>query len=250
MHTASEQIVRQPTRAAADRLPTAFFRWLLLLALAALIACGGADDESPVPPASGARTLSIAPIAQQTEVWCWAASAEMVFRHYGLPALNANYQCGIVAAYFGGPCAVNCFTCVQAIGPMSQMHVLINNYGAVVSRVTPSRHLSSALLFSPLSFDQVAAQINGNRPIVAGISPGGYAYPNLSQHIAVSVGYDATGGGARLIVNDPFPYAAFPLQPNPYFIAGGTQTRPGQYSVSHAAFVSLMNWANTIHQIQ
>ena len=226
-------------------------RCIILLALVFLAACGGGGDESPTPPpASGARTLSIAPIAQQTEVWCWAASAEMVFRHNGLPALNGNYQCGIVAAYFGGQCAVDCGLCMQPIGPMSQMHVLINNYGAVAAQYAPSRNLSSTLVFSPLSINRVAAEINGNRPVVAGISPGGYAYPNLSMHVVLVVGYDVSGASPRLIVNDPFPYAAFPLQPNPYLQVGGFQTRPGQYSVNYSAFVSPMNWANTIYSIQ
>lgn len=229
---------------------------VLLLGLASLIGSGGGGDDPPDPPyepRQGTYTLSIAPIAQQTEVWCWAAAAEMVFRHYGLPALNTNYQCGIVAAYFGPNsfCWQNCFACVSAIGPMSQMHVLVNGYGPFVNQFTPSRVLSSSLVFSPLSFSDTAREIDSARPVLAGISPTGYAYPNISQHIVTIVGYQNTSGGTQvIIINDPFPYDLFPTNPNPYTLAGASRTRPGQYAVPYAAAVSRLQWANTIYQIR
>src|SRR5689334_6854940 len=44
--------------------------------------------------------LVVAPVQQETEVWCWLAVGEMVFRYYGLPSVNGfgDYQCGIVGA--------------------------------------------------------------------------------------------------------------------------------------------------------
>ena len=174
----------------------------------------------------------------------------MVFRHNNLPAVNQNYQCGIVAAYFGGQCAINCGLCVQPIGPMSQAQVLINNYGGVAAQYGPSRNLSSTLVFGPLSINQLASEIDSNRPVIAGISPGGYSYPNFSMHIVLVVGYDVTGPSPRVVVNDPFPYNAFPQQSNPYLRVGGFQIQSGQYSISYDSFVSPMNWANTIYRIQ
>lgn len=228
---------------------------VLLFGLASLIGSGGGGDdpEPPYNPRQGTYTLNISPIAQQTEVWCWAAAAEMVFRHYGLPALNTNYQCGIVAAYFGpnSTCWFNCFSCVSAIGSMSQMHVLVNGYGAFANQFTPSRTLASSLVFSSISFGETAREIDNGRPVLAGISPDGYAYPNISQHVVVIVGYQNTNGGAQaVIVNDPFPYDLFPATPNPYTLAGATRTRPGQYMVPYAAAISRLKWANTIFQIR
>lgn len=50
--------------------------------------------------ASSAAQLNIPAVYQQTKVWCWAASAEMVFRHYGMRSISSvSYQCGIVNAW-------------------------------------------------------------------------------------------------------------------------------------------------------
>ena len=211
----------------------------------ALAACAPGDDPTSSQssqPAQGTRSLPIAPIAQQTEVWCWAASAEMVFRHFGLPQLNpaGNYQCGIVAAYYGpnSACWFNCFACVSAIGPISNAQILINGYGQVARQFTTSRVLTSTLVFSGLTFNDTAREIDEGRPIIAGISPSGYSYPNLSQHLVVVVGYQNQGGIQAILVNDPFPYEAFPASPNPYFLAGATRPRPGQYLVPYAAMIN------------
>ena len=224
-----------------------------------LSACGGSGlgeetSATPVAPAKDTLTLQIAPIAQQTEVWCWAATAEMVFRYYGLPNLNPqnNYQCGIVAAYAGPQsiCFSNCLACVEPIGAMSNTQTLINGYGLVARQYAPSKILSSRIFFNSLLIDQVAGEISAGRPVIAGISPNGFKYPNFSQHVVLIVGYDVSGISPRIVVNDPFPYNAFPFQPDPYLIAGGFQTRPGQYSISYSAVVVSLNWANTIDQIK
>lgn len=228
------------------------------LSTSLLLSCGGCDCEpqgaTPYEPSQGTRVLTINPVAQQTEVWCWAASAEMVFRHYGLPNINpaGNYQCGIVAAYFGpsSPCWFDCFACISSIASMSQMQLLINGYGSVARQFTPSRVLGSRLLFSALSFSDTAREIDDGRPIVAGISPNGFVYPNISQHAVVIVGYQNNASGQWVIVNDPFPYDTVPSSPNPYMAFGATRLRPGQYLVAYAALLSGLRWGNTLYQIQ
>lgn len=252
-----------PADATTQRLPSIrepLTRWgLLLVALSILSACGGGQGDNssgtgPYQPAQTSRTLAVTPIAQQTEVWCWAASAEMIFRYYNLPNLNpaANYQCGIVAAYYGpsSSCWFNCFTCVSAIGPMSNAKLLIDGYGIVAGQFTNSRILNSTLIFSALTFNDVAREIDASRPIIAGISPQGYSYPNISQHIVAIVGYQVLNGAQFVVVNDPFPYDFFPTNPNPYTLAGATSTRPGQYLISYTALISRLQWGNTIYQIQ
>jgi hypothetical protein len=99
--------------------------------------------------------------------------------------------------------------------------------------------------------DAVMTEIDAGRPILAGISPGGYAFPDISQHAVVIVGYDNTGASPALIVNDPFPYDAYFTQlPNPYLGAGGTERQPGQYYIPYSSFISNLVWANSIYQIQ
>lgn len=204
-----------------------------------------------------ARTLSITPIAQQTEVWCWAATAEMVFRHFSLPSVNGfgNYQCGIVAAYFGGPCLQNCGLCVTPIASMTELNRVIVNYGLVARQLgLTSPTLSTEILFRPLSLDEVKREIDAGRPVVAGITAGGFPFPNISQHVTLVVGYEVTASSSSLIVNDPFPYnlPQFVLQgrQNPYFFAGGVEVRPGQYRISYSSYTGFMAWANTIDQIR
>jgi Peptidase_C39 like family len=236
------------------------FQWVLLcLALFAISACGGGGGgsdpvENSYQPAQSAKTLNIEPIAQQTEVWCWAAATEMIFKHYSLPNINpgGNYQCGIVAAYYGSnsSCWFDCFSCISAIGPMSNAKNLIDGYGVVARNFTNSRVLTSSLIFSPLPFNEVAREIDSLRPIVAGISPQGYAYPNISEHIVAIVGYQIMDGVELVVVNDPFPYDLFPLSPNPYVIAGAARSRPGQYIISYPEFIGRLRWANTIYNIR
>jgi hypothetical protein len=234
-------------------------RLLLVVALAVgLFACGGGSDPSPVPPSTTslpvASALQIQPVAQQTMVWCWAASAQMVFQYYGLPNLNpgGNYQCGIVAAYFGQffpACLANCLACVHGIPSMDQEQLLLNGYGQLANQVGVfSRVLTSTLLFSALTMDQLATEIAAGRPVLAGISPSGVSYPDFSQHAVVIVGYD-TSGVPRLIVNDPFPYQAAG-QPDPYLFFGGVQLKPGQYSIPYTSFVHSLQWGNTLYGIR
>jgi peptidase C39-like protein len=241
---------------------------LLAFAFAAVIALGSCshhrDDCATTPTAPGceavppsSRVLSITPIAQQTEVWCWAATAEMVFRHFNLPSVNGfgNYQCGIVAAYFGGPCLQNCGLCVSPIGGMTELNRVIVNYGPVARQLgLPSPILTSQLLFRALSFAETKSEIDAGRPVVAGITAGGFPFPNFSQHVTVIVGYETSAAGQYLVVNDPFPYnlPQFILQgrPNPYMFAGATEIRPGQYRVRYDSYTGFMAWGNSIDQIR
>jgi hypothetical protein len=245
-------------------------RWVCAVAVCLLCGCGGEVPDPPIPspspvptpspsplpspgPATVSRLLSIQPAVQQTPVWCWATSAEMVFRYYGLPNANpfGNYQCGIVAAYFGGSCMFDCGLCQFPVGPMSNMHRVITGYGAFLrSNLIASRDLSATLVFRALSDQEIIEEIDAGRPIVVGIAPGGgFALPNASAHIAVIVGYDTSGGTMDVIVNDPYPFDLVTLQ-NPYVAAGGTRQQFGRFRISVRALTLNLQWANTIYRIQ
>lgn len=227
--------------------------------LLSLGGCGSGSDPPPPPPDNPeSRTLAIEPKLQQTVVWCWAASAEMVLAYYGLPNVNGagNYQCGLVASWFyGSACTIDCSLCVSTIGPMSNMQTLIDGYGLFVQSVLgiPSRDVSSLLVFRPLSAAEVATEISAGRPIVVGIAPGGgFALPNASQHVAVVVGYDYADGRQLVIVNDPFPfqYPPYNQRLNPYVGAGGVELSIGRYAVPYDSLVGQLGWANSIYQIR
>jgi hypothetical protein len=216
------------------------------------------DTTSVAPrPTATSRILDVAPRFQQTPVWCWAASAEMVLSYYGLPNLNGagNYQCGIVAAMFGprSACWYDCTQCVTGGGSMSNIQALVAGYGRLANQLgVPSRVLTSSLVFGPLPASTLQAEIDAGRPIIAGISANGFVLPNISEHVAVIVGYDFANGRSNVIVNDPFPYdlPQFAGRTNPYLAAGGRKTGQATYVISLEALVSRLNWGNTIYRIR
>lgn len=228
-----------------------------VLILFILVGCYCCEPEpappAPPPPPPLSAMVSIAPIIQQTTVWCWAASAQMVLGYYGYPAVNPlSPQCGIVGAYFGGQCAYDCISCTTPIGPMSNEQYVINNYGRFLSgyftQYYPS--ISSALVFRALSMNEIKTEISNNRPIIIGIAPGGgWALPNASQHIAVLIGYDNTNGANEVVVNDPYPFWSNPSLSNPYVLVGATSPRLGQYKLSYVALVQQLFWANSIYNM-
>lgn len=74
---------------------------LVVFLLGFLVGCPN-PNPTPAPPPVSAK-LQITPVLQQTLVWCWAASAQMVLGHYNYPSINpTSPQCGIIAAVFGG----------------------------------------------------------------------------------------------------------------------------------------------------
>ena len=225
--------------------------------LLALVACGHEPNPNTPVSLAGKAVLAVTPSLQQTPVWCWAASAEMVFRYYGLPNLNpgGNYQCGIVGAWFNNTaCFFDCGQCRVGIGARSNQQQLLIGYGHFARAFgVQSRVLTASLIFRALAAAEIKAEIDGGRPIVIGISPGqAFALPNLSQHIAVLIGYDFTSAEPRVIVNDPFPFGIFPYSttPHPYLSRGAVELRSGQYLVSLSAVTTGLGWGNTIYGIQ
>lgn len=200
-------------------------------------------------PAADSADLGIAPVVQQTPQWCWAAAAEMVLTYYGYPNLNptGDYQCGIVAAQ-GGVCADNCGFCLSGGGSTQRIAAVIRQYSELAHALTGA-HVAG---FDPrtagiLSEAQIARAIDRRAPLLAGITPQGYAPPpgqGLSQHDVVIEGYERRGGVFSVIVNDPYPFP--PGVPPPYLFVGGELRQPGQYVVPYRAFLRDLRYGNTI----
>ncbi len=116
------------------------------------------------------RTLPIAPVFQQTEVWCWIAIGEMIFEHYGVPNRNpvGNYQCGIIGTILSNtPCGSNCFdgTCIIPSGSNYNTVRMLKDYAW-----TSARKVFSADEAHELSFPVIKHNIDRGKPILAGIS--------------------------------------------------------------------------------
>jgi hypothetical protein len=200
----------------------------------------------PVMAGAQQRTLNIRPVAQSTPVWCWAAVGEMVFRHYDVPNVNpaGHYQCGIVGG-LGGPCAQDCTRCIVPAGQMANIAAMIARYPRLAAWVSgwPTRNLGATLV-GTASPNQIVAEIDQGRPLVAGISPSGTHYPpGLAEHVALVVGYQYGDGDLHLIVNDPYP---FPPGADPYQRAGAKRLQPGQYLIQHSMLVQHFDWNSTI----
>ena len=198
-------------------------------------------------PASAGR-LPIAPVIQQTHVWCWVAVGEMIFRHAGVRGVNpvGNYQCGIVGLLAAGTpanaCASQCERCAVPAGSAAAIRDMLEDYPRRVAAVTgrPAPRIRAHVVRRALIPGEVVDEIDRARPIVAGISPAGRPQGG-SAHVALIVGYEA--GGATLIVNDPYPFPGFQ---NPYFAAGGAPTdRPGAYRIPYHAFQRGLDWAES-----
>ncbi len=229
------------------------------LSLLALLFAAGCDTESVDPPPPSA-SLSIDPVTQQTEVWCWAATVEMVLRHYGVPNLNegSDFQCGIVAVYAlirygsGHPCTEDCRECLDPIDGMPEVERLVEEYGQIARGAgLSSPVLSARSVPRRLTLAELMTEIAADRPVIAAISTNGGSFPDANDHVVVVHGYDTTGDETTISVNDPYPYDRFvPDAQNPYVLAGGRVLQSGQYEIGLQAFVDRFGWAGSLFRIQ
>lgn len=204
------------------------------------------------------ETLSIAPLYQDTPVWCWAASGEMIFRHFGVPAVNPRYQCGIVA-FLGAPytsCMNNCASCQVPAHDISVIKNMLEQYPVFAANALGRRdgRPIRSELGGDLSAKQVQREIDAGRPILIGLSPSG-ASRAVPEHAAVIVGYreegEDSGHETWVIVNDPFPYEAFLRgEQTPYERAGGKRERLGQYSVEIDDLRTKLGWTDSLYELE
>ena len=204
-------------------------------------------------------SISIPPIQQNTEVWCWLAVGEMIFRHYGLPTVNGagNYQCGIVAAVGysinGGcdACNINCGNCIRPAGDASMITHMLRVYPQVACRdlYTSNQTLNSTFISNYLTETALVTELDANRPVISGINPGSqFVLPGNSQHVAVITGYfyDA-GNNLILYVNDPYPYAI--TGTDPYINNGAVTSGNLSYTIPYVNFVNGLLWNTAWYNI-
>jgi hypothetical protein len=127
--------------------------------------CGGTSQ-----PAVTSRLLSVPYIPQQTQVWCWAATSEMIFRYYGI---NAS-QCQLVSVYVGRACCVSDPFCLVAASSMPTIAQGLGIVGGIRASYVPR----------PLTFDEVAAEITAGRPVMVGY------HGSFSGHVVLITGFD------------------------------------------------------------
>ncbi len=201
----------------------------------------GLGGVSPVPVAPATtKQLPVTLIPQQTRMWCWAASGQMIMAYLGDSSVT---QCAEASEYFG---SVDCCspgnetTCVNGGWPPFNANGFSNS-------ATPTLAPQSAL-----SFDALRDQIDRNKPVA-------FAWHQNSGggHMLVAVGYQIDGAQQYVIVNDPWPpnvgaqytlpYSAY-VAPDPSFqhwvdYYEITKMAPGG-SISHSP-ISVTDLANS-----
>jgi hypothetical protein len=195
--------------------------------------------------------LVIQPVRQETNVWCWLAVGEMIFKYYSLPNLNPglDYQCGIVGAVgysIGGSCDVcniSCANCIRPAGSNEMISRMLTVYPKLACKTLfqTNQTLKNQFATNFLAQNLVLSELTAKRPIIAGINPGmQFVLPGGSQHVALIVGYHFAGSNFILHVNDPFPY--FTTGFDPYVASGGTNNGNLSYQIPYLNFVTGLKW--------
>lgn len=172
--------MNQPARRACARHAAA-----ALGAIALLGGCGIDEPRSAHQRAleGSSRVLAVPLLPQQTNQWCWAASAEMMMRHLSQDVpqcLQANYRLG------RGDCCTQPVPveCVKPGWPEFDKH----DFSA---RTTDD---------GALSFAQLKAQIDQGLPV--GFS---WGWSGGGGHMMVAIGYRTANGKNYVTIHDPWP---------------------------------------------
>jgi hypothetical protein len=151
-------------------------------ALAPAAAPGG--GAACTPPQS--RTLNVPLLPQNTDMWCWAASAQMIMRSFNSDVA----QCRQADDQFG-PIPVSCCATPTADACIRGGWPQFENYGFGASKT-----LNRALTWKELT-QQIGCK--GTPVAFTWFNDGG------SGHMMVASGYEIRNGEQWVIVRDPFP---------------------------------------------
>ncbi|MBL7812531.1 MAG: hypothetical protein JNL57_09940 [Bacteroidetes bacterium] len=196
--------------------------------------------------------MNIPPIQQETEVWCWLAVGEMIFRYYGLPTVNpgGDYQCGIIGAVGYAQngacdaCNINCGNCIRPAGAAGMITFMLKSYPKVACRslYQQNKTLNNTFVANYLSSSFLISELDAHRPVIAGINPGtNFVLPGNSQHVALIKGYYYDSNNQLILkVNDPYQY--FTKGIDPYVSNGAVSNGDLSYQIPYNNFVTLLKW--------
>lgn len=153
----------------------------------ALVPAGtAAAATGPATPAAGAHPalissqLSIDMQTQEQDEWCWVASGDTIASYLG-HGTDQNSFCDLAHGYDTGT------QCPNEPGYLSYDQQAFQSLG-----VSPGTESGA------LSFNTIVSEINGNRPILTGIS-----WTSGGGHAEVIYGYDQ--GSQTISFGDPWP---------------------------------------------
>jgi hypothetical protein len=198
--------------------------------------------------------LHIPPVFQERPSWCWAAVGEMVFKYYYVPVIHrTDYQCGIVQGRNLCTERPNCLECDLPAGDEATMVNMLEQYPllATLGVAAGAIALTVQSKDGTLSEAEVKGELDHGRPIIVGVSPRGFKVDDISQHMALIVGYDDSSGELVLTVNDPFPFEddRFMWIGTPYPRTKVSGANDGQYEIRLEKFRSKLKWTKTMYGI-
>ena len=198
--------------------------------------------------------LHIPPVFQERPSWCWAAVGEMVFKYYYVPVIHrTDYQCGIVQGRRLCTERPNCLECDLPAGDEATMVNMLEQYPllATLGVAAGAIALTVQSKDGTLSEAEVKDELDHGRPIIVGVSPRGFKVDDISQHMALIVGYDDSSGELVLTVNDPFPFEddRFMWIGTPYPRTKVSGANDGQYEIRLEKFRSKLKWTKTMYGI-
>lgn len=217
------------------------------------------DGINPACNIVAPNTLIIPPVQQETEVWCWLAIGEMIFKYYGLPNINpgGDYQCGIIGAVGYSQngacdaCNINCRNCIRPAGSSSMTSYMLTVYPKVACRNLnlSNRTLKQSFVSDYLSANFLISELDQHRPVIAGINPGSqFVLPGGSQHVALIKGYYFDVNNQLMLrVNDPYPYETKGV--DPYGLNGAIANGDLSYQISFVNFVNGLKWNTSWYNI-
>ena len=141
-------------------------------------------DRRKAPGANGSNVLSVQLRPQETRMWCWAASAEMIMEFLGSPGIS---QCSQAQQYLNvTACCVSPTpeACINGGWPQFEY------YGFNASNTEDEA----------LSWEQLTREIDANRPVAFG-----WHWNSGGGHMVVVCGYQEIGGERFVVINDPWP---------------------------------------------
>lgn len=139
--------------------------------------------------------LPVPPVPQLTQVWCWAATSEMVLTYFG----KAGAQCDIVSFWTQLPC------CPYGNG-VSGCYVGAPTVQAIANAIQLGG-VSAQVVNSALTYQEVVQEISANHPIII-------AYQgSFAGHVVVLHGFDSQ---SNVYIHDPM-YGTFVV---PYAVSG------------------------------
>jgi hypothetical protein len=203
------------------------------------------DDPYSVLVGREGRLLPIRPIIESAPGLSWAAVGEMVFRHYGIPAISSSgYQCGIVG--FTNPdCRTSCQGCWPTYADPKSMFMMLSEYPRYAGHLSGREIKTLRSRFSgPLDRTSVVRELDERRPIIVGYAKRDNRSPGANY--ALIVGYAVIGDAFALIINDPGSNAVDVYR---RFDREAAERR-GQFRIDQNAFREQFSWESSIFGIE